>query len=134
MTVTASDLREQARSAPSVEELKVWDPLLRLFHWSLAASFLVAWVSSEGWDLLHYWAGYAAGGLVAFRLLWGLIGPRYARFSQFLRSFLRSSSRTARIARAVAGKATPARFSQSMSASRFSAGAISPDSWQTLSA
>ncbi len=86
MTVTANDLREQARSAPSAEELKVWDPLLRLFHWSLAASFLVAWVSSEGWDLLHYWAGYAAGALVAFRLLWGLIGPRYARFSQFLRS------------------------------------------------
>ncbi len=65
--------------------IKVWDPLLRLFHWSLAASFLVAWVSADAWDDLHIWAGYAAAGLIAFRLLWGLIGPRYARFRQFLR-------------------------------------------------
>ena len=66
--------------------IKVWDPFLRLFHWSLAVSFLVAWVSADAWDDLHIWAGYAAAGLIAFRLLWGLIGPRYARFRQFLRA------------------------------------------------
>lgn len=65
--------------------VRVWDPLVRLFHWSLAASFLVAWLSADEWDDLHIWAGYAAAGLVTFRLLWGLAGPRYARFRQFLR-------------------------------------------------
>lgn len=66
--------------------VKVWDPLVRLFHWSLVASFAVAWITADEWDDLHIWAGYAAAGLIAFRLVWGLIGPRYARFTQFLRA------------------------------------------------
>jgi cytochrome b len=66
--------------------VKVWDPLIRLFHWSLVASFAVAWISADEWDDLHNWAGYAAAALIAFRLVWGLMGPRYARFSQFVRS------------------------------------------------
>ena len=66
--------------------ITVWDPLVRLFHWSLAVSFAVAWLTAEGWDGLHEWAGYAAAALIAFRLLWGLVGPRYARFTQFVPS------------------------------------------------
>lgn len=66
--------------------VRVWDPLLRLFHWSLVASFAVAWLSADEWDDLHEWAGYAAASLIGFRLVWGLIGPRYARFRQFVRS------------------------------------------------
>lgn len=66
--------------------VKVWDPFVRLFHWSLVASFAVAWLSADEWDDLHEWAGYAAGALIAFRLIWGLIGPDYARFTQFVRS------------------------------------------------
>lgn len=67
--------------------VKVWDLFVRVFHWSLVASFTVAFLSSEGRDLrlLHYWAGYAAAGLVALRLLWGIAGTHYARFSQFVR-------------------------------------------------
>ena len=65
--------------------VRVWDPLVRIFHWSLVASFAVAWISADEWDGLHIWAGYAAAGLIAFRLVWGLLGPRYARFGQFLR-------------------------------------------------
>ncbi len=65
--------------------VKVWDPLVRAFHWSLVASFATAWASAEEWNDLHEWAGYAAAALVAFRLLWGLIGTRYARFAQFIR-------------------------------------------------
>jgi cytochrome b len=64
--------------------VRVWDPLVRIFHWSLVASFVVAWISADEWDALHIWAGYAAAALIAFRLVWGLIGPRYARFTQFL--------------------------------------------------
>jgi cytochrome b len=66
--------------------IRVWDPFVRAFHWALAASFAVAWLSSENWDSLHNAAGYAAGVLVALRFVWGFLGPRYARFAQFVRS------------------------------------------------
>ena len=64
---------------------KVWDPLVRVFHWSLAASFAVAWLTADEMQSLHEWAGYAAAALIGFRLLYGLVGLRYARFSQFVR-------------------------------------------------
>ncbi|MBK1624395.1 cytochrome b/b6 domain-containing protein [Afifella marina] len=66
--------------------IKVWDPLVRLFHWSLVASFTIAWLTGDDVMSVHEWAGYAAGALVAFRVLWGLVGPKYARFGQFVRS------------------------------------------------
>ncbi len=72
-----------AATQPNVT-VRVWDPLVRLFHWSLVLSFALAWVSADEWDALHIWAGYTASALIAFRLVWGLIGPRYARFPQFL--------------------------------------------------
>ncbi len=65
--------------------VKVWDPLVRIFHWSLVVFFGIAWITSEGFDSIHAWTGYIAGGLIAFRLIWGLIGPRYARFSNFIK-------------------------------------------------
>lgn len=69
------------RATPTV---KVWDPLLRLFHWSLAACILGAFLVEEG-DTAHQLLGYTALGLVAFRLLWGLLGSRHARFTDFVR-------------------------------------------------
>ncbi len=66
--------------------IKIWDPLVRLFHWSLVVVFAVAWLSADEWDGLHETAGYVAAALIGFRLLWGLVGPKYARFSQFARS------------------------------------------------
>ena len=66
--------------------VKVWDPFVRLFHWGLATSFVIAWISADEWDTLHHWAGYAAGSLIALRLVWGLIGTRYARLTQFIKS------------------------------------------------
>ena len=65
--------------------VKVWDPVVRLFHWGLALSFAIAWLSADHSKALHHWAGYAAGGLIVMRLVWGLLGTRYARFSQFVR-------------------------------------------------
>lgn len=65
----------------------VWDLPTRVFHWLLAASFAVAWLSaeSERWQLVHVTAGYTVAGLVAFRLFWGLAGTRHARFGDFVR-------------------------------------------------
>jgi cytochrome b len=68
------------------ETMKVWDPLVRVFHWSLAVSFALAWLTAEELDTVHEWAGYVIAGLLVFRLLWGLVGPKYARFGQFVRS------------------------------------------------
>jgi cytochrome b len=65
--------------------ISVWDPLVRIFHWSLVASFAVAWLTGDEWMSIHEWAGYAAGALVTFRLIYGIAGPHYARFSQFVR-------------------------------------------------
>lgn len=66
------------------ESIKVWDIAVRLFHWSLVLSFTVAYVSGEEWEGLHVYAGYGVLGLVLFRILWGFVGSRHARFSDFL--------------------------------------------------
>jgi cytochrome b len=65
--------------------VKVWDPAVRLGHWLLAALFAVAYVTGEGDSEWHVYAGYAIICLAAFRLLWGFVGTRFARFSEFLR-------------------------------------------------
>jgi cytochrome b len=65
----------------------VWDFPIRVFHWLLVVSFAGAWLTSESeaWQMIHYAFGYTAVALVLFRILWGLVGTRYARFSQFIK-------------------------------------------------
>jgi len=66
--------------------IRVWDLVVRLFHWGLVLSFAIAWLSANSWEALHIWAGYAAGGIILVRFAWGWVGPPYARFTQFVRS------------------------------------------------
>lgn len=73
-----------ADAADGDQVVAVWDPFVRLFHWSIVASFAVAWVSGARWEGIHEWAGYAAALLVVLRLGWGLLGTRHARFSDFV--------------------------------------------------
>lgn len=66
----------------------VWDLPTRWFHWLLALSFAGAWLTadSERYRDIHVMLGYSMLGLIGFRLLWGVVGTRYARFSEFVRS------------------------------------------------
>ncbi len=66
------------------QTIKVWDIAVRVFHWSLVVGVTVAWLTTEGMAKTHIAVGYVVLSLIAFRLIWGLIGPHYARFSQFL--------------------------------------------------
>lgn len=65
--------------------IRVWDPLVRIFHWSLAAAVGIALISDEHRSV-HEAVGYVAIALVLVRAVWGLIGPDHARFSNFVRS------------------------------------------------
>ncbi len=69
------------------KKILVWDAPVRVFHWLLVLSFAGAYITAEsdGWRLVHVSLGYTVGGLVAFRILWGLLGTRYARFDSFVR-------------------------------------------------
>jgi cytochrome b len=64
--------------------IKVWDLPVRLFHWTLVTSFFLAYITEDHWMGVHTFAGYSVAGLVLFRLVWGLIGSRHARFSDFV--------------------------------------------------
>ncbi len=63
----------------------VWDPFVRIFHWSLVAAFCVAFYThaSEWYRLIHVRAGYVAGALMISRIMWGLLATGYANFDSF---------------------------------------------------
>jgi len=65
--------------------IKVWDIGIRLFHWGLVAFFAIAYITGEiETETLHAWAGYVIIGLLVYRIVWGLIGSRYASFGNFI--------------------------------------------------
>lgn len=61
----------------------VWDPFVRLFHWLLVVAFVSSWLTREQQYNLHLLAGYATLILISLRFVWGLIGTRHARFTDF---------------------------------------------------
>lgn len=65
--------------------IKVWDPFVRIFHWSLVVLFAAAFVTGDEFEWLHLWAGYAIAVLVGMRIVWGFVGSRYARFAGFVK-------------------------------------------------
>ena len=86
MTTVTSNLSPAVDAASSPAQVRVWDLPTRVFHWSMALSFTGAWLTaeSERWRDIHVTLGYTLAGLIVFRLIWGFVGSRYARFSSFL--------------------------------------------------
>ncbi len=65
--------------------VSAWDPLIRVFHWSLVFFFLLAFLTGDDWLDPHVQAGYAVTFLIGFRMFWGLVGTRNARFMSFVK-------------------------------------------------
>jgi len=75
MIIHGSDTAARAR---------VWDLFVRVFHWTVAVAFFVAYLTEDDLLTVHVWAGYTIGVLVVMRILWGFVGPKHARFSDFV--------------------------------------------------
>lgn len=69
---------------PKPQRTRVWDPFLPFFHWIVFVGFFVAYFTEDELLTLHAWAGYTIGILVVMRILWGFVGTKHARFSDFV--------------------------------------------------
>ncbi|EGV18149.1 cytochrome b/b6 domain-containing protein [Thiocapsa marina] len=85
-TIAASATpRSGAAEIDPTTRVRVWDPLVRVFHWALVGGFATAFIVEDDLLGVHVWAGYLVLSLIAVRLVWGVIGTRHARFSDFVR-------------------------------------------------
>src|SRR5690606_7257449 len=68
--------------------VRIWDPVVRILHWSLALSIAVAWLTYAGGGAtgrIHEAAGYIALALISMRVIWGFLArSEHARFASFL--------------------------------------------------
>lgn len=66
-----------------IRSVPVWDPLVRIVHWTVALGIVVNGFFTDAESTLHEQIGYAVLALVILRLIWGMVGSRSARFSAF---------------------------------------------------
>ena len=79
---------DAGRGGGETERVKLWDPGIRIFHWALAVAFATSYLLGEFGPAImtwHFWSGYVICGLLVFRLVWGVAGPRPARFASFVK-------------------------------------------------
>lgn len=77
-------------ASSDLTEAPVWDLPTRLFHWALVACVSAGWLIGENMAFStiqwHFYLGYTTGGLLVFRLIWGIVGPPSARLSALVPS------------------------------------------------
>jgi cytochrome b len=88
----------------SAAPTRKWDPVVRITHWSIMVAILLNALVTEDGSTAHVWVGYGLAALLALRLLWGLIGPKQARFTSFPPS---PSRAIAHVKDIIAGRNTP---------------------------
>lgn len=64
--------------------IRIWDPLVRCAHWSLLGTFTIAYLTRTNDYEAHLVTGYVVMGLIIVRIIWGFVGPRHARYSDFI--------------------------------------------------
>lgn len=86
MTQPRTSRPEPQNAASEFQRVLVWDAPTRVCHWLMAACFIGAYLTAgqDGWRTVHMTLGYTMGGLVLFRIVWGLVGTRHARFASFV--------------------------------------------------
>jgi cytochrome b len=76
-------MSDKVATSPAIATVKVWDIFIRIFHWALVIAFAIAFFTEGEPYWLHTSAGFVVAGLVAARIVWGFVGPEYARFRNF---------------------------------------------------
>ncbi len=69
------------------EKTYIWDPLIRIFHWTLMLAFVTSYLTGDELETVHVYSGYLILSLLLFRIIWGFIGSYHARFGNFIRPF-----------------------------------------------
>lgn len=82
--MTTQELNTQKVEHRGASDIPVWDPFVRIAHWTIAVSFFIAYIVEDEPLTVHVWAGYIIGVLIVLRVLWGFVGPRHARFTDFV--------------------------------------------------
>ena len=81
---SSNENHQLSNSEFSANKIYIWDPLVRIFHWTLVLAFSVAFISEDDYIAIHSWSGYTILSFLTIRVFWGVVGTKHALFSDFV--------------------------------------------------